>query len=85
MILKNSRIVIPKQLRKQILEKIHTGHMGQEKCKQRARSTVFWPGITNEIINLVRQCEICEEARPSQKAEPLQPHLVPSSPWIYFN
>lgn len=32
---KNERIVIPEMLRKEILNKLHIGHMGIEKCKLR--------------------------------------------------
>ena len=45
LILKGTRIVISKKMKLNILERLHTGHLGQEKCKHRARATVFWPGI----------------------------------------
>lgn len=45
LLLKQSRIVIPQKLRRDILQRVHEGHLGVEKCKRRARDTVFWPGI----------------------------------------
>ncbi len=40
-ILKNQRIIIPSVLRGKILEKLHQGHPGIEKTKQRVRRTVL--------------------------------------------
>ena len=48
LVLKGDRIVIPPTLRPEVLNIIHQGHLGQEKCLLRARTSVFWPGITKE-------------------------------------
>ena len=36
-------------MRAQMLEKIHSSHIGAEGCLRRAREVVFWPGMTAEI------------------------------------
>ena len=36
LILKGSKLVIPRTLREEILSQIHVGHMGMEKCRRRA-------------------------------------------------
>ena len=71
LIMKNSRIVIPSSLRSDLLQRIHAGHLGQEKCKERARAAVFWPGITREITEAVQSCEECIVNQKSQQPEPL--------------
>ena len=48
-IIKGSKIVIPTSMRKLIIEKIHQGHPGMEKCKKRAHEFVYLPHIIAEI------------------------------------
>ena len=54
------RIVIPVSLRADMLERIHEGHFGINKCLERARHTVWWPGITSDIKRIVSNCESCQ-------------------------
>ncbi len=61
LILKGSAILIPKSMRDLILDKIHTGHQGQEKCQLLARDNVFWCGISKDIINMVQSCNVCKK------------------------
>ena len=49
LLLYRSRIIIPSELRKDILERIHSGHLAMDKCKRRLTDSVFWPGLTNQI------------------------------------
>ena len=46
LIFRGQTLVIPKPLRQQMIESIHTGHMGTQKCIQRAKDVMFWPGMT---------------------------------------
>ena len=49
LITKGARLLIPSMLRRKVLEQIHDGHLGIEKCMLKARDSVFWPGISNDI------------------------------------
>ena len=69
LITKGTRLLIPSTLRKRILEQIHEGHQGIEKCMLRAREAVFWPGISNDICEIVGKCGICQAS--SKSAKPL--------------
>ena len=40
-ILKNDRILIPSSMRKEMLQRIHQGHMGIDKSKRRARDVLY--------------------------------------------
>ena len=52
-----------------------------EKCRRRARESVFWPGLTNQIEQKVGKCETCIRYLPSKPKEPMLPHEVPTKPW----
>ena len=42
------------------MEQIHYGHQGIEKCMLKARESVFWPGISDDIWEAVERCGICQ-------------------------
>lgn len=78
---KGEKIIIPASLRDRMLEKIHMGHMGMEKCKQRARDIMFWPGMSKDIEMVVKTCETCQEHQPANVKEPMISHRIPDRPW----
>ncbi len=80
-IFKGDRIVIPRSLRRHMLEKIHAGHLGMDKCKRRARDLLYWPGMNRDISDLVFDCLLCQTYKHRQQSLPLQPHQVTSRPW----
>lgn len=80
-IYKGSKIIIPKSLRKEMLKKIHAGHLGIEKCRKRAREVMYWPRINQDIANEVSDCSTCLRYQSSNPAEPLKSHSVPDRPY----
>jgi hypothetical protein len=46
---KGAKIIIPKPMRQEMLMRIHTGHMGIQKSKERARDVLFCIGLTWRI------------------------------------
>lgn len=80
LLLRGSRLVIPANMRDDVLEKIHEGHQGVVKCRERASQTVWWPGLSNQIRELVLKCRECIKERVNPK-EPLMPTILPDRPW----
>ena len=80
LLLRGNRLVIPTALRQEILQKIHSGHLGITKCRERARHSVWWPGLGRELENLIRKCPVCCKYQ-LQHAEPLCPSRFPAYPW----
>ena len=78
LITKGARLLIPSTLRRKVLEQIHDGHLGIEKCMLKARDSVFWPGISNDIHETVEKCGICQAssraARPFGNVSDVPPH-----------
>ena len=56
-----NRIIVPREMRPEMLQYIHEGHQGKERCLLRARNTVFWPKMTYDIQQLIEKCVICQE------------------------
>lgn len=69
---KSDRVIVPTNMRKDMLNLIHDSHLGIEKCKRRARDVVFWPSM-NEHIEDVAKCGTCNEHRMKNQKEPLMP------------
>ena len=81
LILKGTRIVIPKSLQSEVLKQIHYAHQGFEKCKLRAKGSVFWTNINADIDETVKSCAPCQHTAKMNTKEPMTPHDVPPKPW----
>ena len=53
------RIVIPTCLQQDTPKRIHEGHQGIVKCRLRARTSVWWPGISQQITEMIQKCYTC--------------------------
>ena len=81
LLLYDDRIYVPKILQDNVLDRIHDGHQGITKCRERARSSVYWIGISDDIKDKVDSCQHCQSHRKSQPHEPLKPTPLPGKPW----
>ena len=80
LLLHGTRIVIPASKQQEILQKIHSGHRGIQRCRERAKMSVWWPGRSRQIEEFVKNCPHCvKESTPLK--EPLMPSTLPEYPW----
>ena len=77
LLVKGDRIVIHYIMRKEILERIHNGHMGITKCRELANQSVWWPHVSKDIQDRVATWE----KRLSQAREPVLPSSLPDRPF----
>ena len=63
-----------------MLQYIHEGHQGKERCLLWARNTVFWPKMTSDVQELIERCIICQEHGKSQPIIGTTQELPPF-PW----
>jgi hypothetical protein len=75
-ILKGSRILIPSRMRLDVLDKLLQGHLGITKCRERSKQSVWWPGLSTQIQELVKNCRTCARYQVN-KPEPLIPTAFP--------
>ena len=81
MLVKGSRIVIPKVLQADVLDKLHSAHQGMDRTKRWARQSCYWPQMNREIEKMVDKCKECLKYRPSKIKDKLKPRPVPTQPW----
>ena len=81
MLIRGSRLVIPKSLRGKVLSLAHEGHPGESAMKRRLRSKVWWPMIDRDVEKFVKTCFNCLlVSRPNNPA-PMDRHVFPNGPW----
>ena len=68
-----TRIIVPREMRPEMLQYIHEGHQGNEHCLLRAKNTVFWPKITYDVQQFIEKCMICQKYG---KSQPLMAFLM---------
>ena len=79
-LMKDDRVIIPSALRLDVLDKIHTGHQGIQKCCKRAKSGVWWPNLSKQIEDLVREFPTCIKTK-TNRAGPMIPSQLPERPF----
>ncbi|UYV65457.1 K02A2.6-like [Cordylochernes scorpioides] len=65
-LMRGLQVIIPSNMRKYVLNRIHASHQGITKCRARRKDHVRWPGIGKEIQDM---------------KEPLIPNDYPERPW----
>ena len=58
-LLKGTCIIIPQTLCKEMIQLLHTGHLRLEKCLNRAKQSMYWPGLYEELKDLIMNCTTC--------------------------
>ena len=80
-IMYKERILVPPKLRPEVLNSLHAAHQGVSAMQARAESSVFWPGITNDILSMRSNCTHCNKMAPSQPSAPPHPVVSPVYPF----
>ena len=75
------QIVMPSKMRDDALRRLHESHQGISKCRERAASAIWWPGISRDIKRFIDRCDTCRRNRPTQREQPLHPVELPGRPW----
>ena len=66
------KVLVPQAAQREILQRLHLSHSGENKTLQDARRLFYWQGLTNSIRQMVRNCQHCQALRPSQPREPIR-------------
>ena len=79
---KSNKIVVPKSLKDDMLNRIHESHLGIVKCKERARDVLFWLGMSKDVEDKVRSCGKCALNQNNNAKEPMLMPEMPDRPWL---
>ena len=80
-LLRGTRLIIPKSLQAQIIALAHEGHQGVIKTKQLVREKVWFSGIDTMVERICKECIMCQAATPTNTSEPLQMTELPEKKW----
>ena len=75
------RVIVPSKLRKPILDELHRDHPGISRMKAVARGYVWWPGLDQDIQELVKGCQACQAVKHAPAVAPMHPWEWPPKPW----
>ena len=48
-------------MRLEILDRVHEGHQGITKCRERAKQSIWWPGLSKQIQDMIERYRLCNE------------------------
>ena len=77
LIFKGLQIVVTPTMREHMLRLIHQSHLGIVKSKQRACEALYWPGMSAQIEEVVRNCSLCADFQNKLPRQPLKPTETP--------
>ena len=80
-VFKGQRLVVPRSMRNELMEVVHSSHIGIKGCLRRARDSIYWPRMNEQLKDKISKCDVCLAHRPSQPKEPLQQHDFIARPW----
>ena len=83
-VLRGTRIVLPKALRSRAMKIAHEDHAGVTRCKHRLRSKLWWPGMDRDIETHVKCCHPCEVTSQPSPPTPIHSTPLPNGPWEYL-
>ena len=80
-VMKGRCIIVPVELKQQVLDQLHLNHMGIEKTKLLVHELVYWVNINSDIENHIKNCTTCLEFQQMQPKEKIIHHEILLRPW----
>jgi hypothetical protein len=65
-------------------EGIFSSHPGVMHMYDKLREYVWWPHMLKDVINYVKQCDICQRSKSKKMILPSQPVHIPLGPWTHI-
>lgn len=78
----NNCVIVPKILRKEFINKLHSDHMGYAKTIAKAKQVVYWPYMSNDFKNYLSSCVPCNKYKRANIKEPIISHEFETCPFL---
>lgn len=78
-------MVIPPKYWVQVLDELHSGHLGVVKIKALARSYMWWLGMDKAIEQMTKECMGCQLIQKNLETAPLHSWERPACPWQWIH
>jgi len=83
-VLRGTRIIIPKALQQKTIQVAHEGHQGIVKTKARLRTKVWFPLMDKMAEQLCQSCHECQLVGQPQNPEPMTRTELPQGAWQHL-
>ena len=83
LLMRETCIIIPQTLCKEMIQLLHTGHLRWKKCLNRAKQSMYWPSLYDELKDLITNCTTCLKFSTQKPTSHKQHagHEIPVHPW----
>lgn len=76
-----NRVIVPLSLRDKVLSLLHEGHPGMARMKMLSRSHVWWPRLTPDVEQKVKECVTCQLTQNAAPKVPVMSWGVAGRRW----
>lgn len=83
-LLRGSRIVLPRSLRRRAIETTHVSHAGANTMKRALRAKVWWSGMDSDVDKFAKDCKSCSMVSRDNPPPPMTRTELPQRPWEYI-
>ena len=72
-VIRGERVDVPKSLRRGMLHRLHWAHSVVVSILSLAKESIYWPGMSGKIKQLIEMCDVCMAFGRKQPKETLIP------------
>lgn len=84
-LMKEEKLVLPKELHENVLIIAHRGHPGSTVMKHILRQSLWWLGMDTEVEKFVRSCKECQFVTKQSKPLPISNNQLPKNAWEFVS
>lgn len=84
LLFKGSRLIIPDEMKLEVLQNIHRPHKCVQSSINTARDYVYWINMERDIEQYVARCNVCSKYQRDKPQDVILQETVPVRPWQFI-